>query len=159
MRISPINNFNNYNRNVSFGMFAKEDSEYTEAAVRGGLASGYLDKEDQQDYFETIKDDENFIVYKDKETGKVRGRFSDEFVKNNANDRQITGIIAGLERRHNLDDLSVFKNTDWVVERLWDIKKVLQGVNLVEEQLKYQQIGEPINYGRSFEEILDGYAK
>lgn len=163
MRVSPVNN--NYGQNkVNFGRFAKGD-ENARNVVRETLTAD--DKDTQllyNSWFKRIEDDENFIAYTDKKSGKVKGKFDNEFVKENAKDnstyahRFITSGIEGLKRRGNLDDLSIMKNLRMIANHLSDFQEALKGVNLADSCRSKNPYGDARDEERVREDFLNNLA-
>ena len=116
MRIfSVLQNYNKAN-NVSFGWFVDDnarDAVYDAVKVEG------TDPDTQRIYTSWAKSIEKcdfFEVYTDKESGKVKGRFDKEFVKENTKDdatyahRYISTSLKIVNMLKVLDDLRVFRN-------------------------------------------------
>lgn len=134
--IAPQGLYYSQKNNINFGKFADDNAR---EVVRKALhTEDPAMKPVYDSWFKRIEDDENFIAYTDEESGKVKGRFDDEFVKNNSDtsvysQRAITNTIARLKKRGNLDDLSVFKNLNAIVIRISDFPDLLKGVNLTDK--------------------------
>ena len=116
MRIFSVpQNYNKAN-NVSFGWFVDDnarDAVYDAVKVEG------TDPDTQRIYTSWAKSIEKcdfFEVYTDKESGKVKGRFDKEFVKENTKDdatyahRYISTSLKIVTMLKVLDDLRVFRN-------------------------------------------------
>ena len=116
MRIFSVpQNYNKAN-NVSFGWFVDDnamDAVYDAVKVEG------TDPDTQRIYTSWAKSIEKcdfFEVYTDKESGKVKGRFDKEFVKENTKDdatyahRYISTSLKIVNMLKVLDDLRVFRN-------------------------------------------------
>ena len=116
MRIFSVpQNYNKAN-NVSFGWFVDDnarDAVYDAVKVEG------TDPDTQRIYTSLAKSIEKcdfFEVYTDKESGKVKGRFDKEFVKENTKDdatyahRYISTSLKIVNMLKVLDDLRVFRN-------------------------------------------------
>lgn len=161
MRVSPINNYNQ-NSIIAFGKFADENAR---RVVKKTLTTNDSVMQPVYDsWFKRIEDDENFIAYTDKKSGKVKGKFDDEFVKENAKDndtyahRFITNSIEGLKRRGNLNDMSSFRNLKMIANHLSDFQEALKGINLADQCRSSKPFGDAREEERQREEFLNNLA-
>ncbi len=125
MRISPINNFNHYsryNRNISFGVYRKDDDN-AKRVTRQTLENSYLDKEDVEYYLETLENEKHFEIFTDSKTGKVKCQTDGEYEKN----EDAAFYINWTKDMHAFDDLSVLTNLKLVVRCIEDCQDVLEG--------------------------------
>ena len=122
MRINNIsqNNFN-YNKvnNVSFGRHVDDNAA---KVVHDAVEDAKTKNPDPvvhsmyDSWVERMEKDKNFLYYTDKESGKVKGRFDKEFVKENTKDdatyahRYISTSLKIVNMLKVLDDLRVFRN-------------------------------------------------
>lgn len=154
MRILSISPNFNQNRNVSFGIFAKGDDN-ARTVVREALTTNdWVMQPAYDSWFKRIEDDENFIVYTDEKTGKVKGEFDEEFVKN----EDIAFYVKTLKRRGTLDDLSVLSNLKVIAERLYDFQKILKGVDLSERWRSKNPHGDAREEEKAREDFLNNLA-
>lgn len=164
MRILGISPNFNQNRNVNFGRFAKGDENARRVVKEALSTDDFIMKPVYDSWFERIEDDENFIAYTDKKSGKVKGKFDDEFVKENTKDnvtyahRFITSGIEGLKRRGNLDDLSILKNLRIIANHLSDFEEALKGINLADSCRSSKPYGDAREEERAREEFLNNLA-
>ncbi len=132
MRIFSVSPNYNQANNVAFGKFADENAR---EKVRKALTKDINDEVMQPVYdswFERIEKCDFFEAYTDNEDNIVKGRFTDEFVKSNADNKQITRRIDFLKRNKILDDLSKFYNAKVVASDIRNLVAILNGVDLSE---------------------------
>ncbi len=128
MRIFSVSPNYNQANNVAFGKFADENAR---KVVQKALKT---DDEDTQlmhnSWFDRIEKCDFFEAYTDKEDNIVKGRFTDEFVRSNADNKQITSRLEDIEIFGILDDLSILRNVRGIANFLRDFINILNGVDL-----------------------------
>ncbi len=160
MRVSPVNNYGQTN-NVAFGRFADENAR---KVVKKALATDdWVMKPVYDSWFKRIEDDENFTAYTDKKSGKVKGKFDDEFVRNNSDasiysQRVIKNGIERLKKFGALDDLSIFGNVEDIANYLWNFQEVLKGVDLSEKWRSKKPHGDARVEEKAKEDFLNNLA-
>ncbi len=155
MRVSPVSNYRK--NNVAFGKFADENARTT---VKKALTTNdRVMKPIYESWFERIEKCDFFEAYTDKKDGIVKGRFTDEFIRNNGDNKRIIRRIDSLKRNHILDDLSNFDNADVIANSIPRFKDIVKGIDLSEKHLlknPYEDAG-PEEQRR--QEMLDNLAK
>jgi len=139
MKISPVSN-NNQNYNVSFGKFADKNAK---KVVRKALTINDTFMQSVYDtYFKRIEECDFFEAYTDKKSGKVKGRFTDEFVKSNADNLVITRRINSIKEYGEMDDLSNTNLTKSIAGDIQDIADIAKGVDLSKKCLSKKPHGD-----------------
>lgn len=154
MKISPVSNQTN---NITFGKFADKNARQV---VKQALSTDdWVMKPVYDSWFKRIEDCDFFEAYTDeKDKNTVKGRFTDEFVKSNAGNRNITRDIDSLKRNGILNDLSIFDNADVVANSIPDFIDMLKGVNLSEKWRSKNPHGDAREEERAKEEFLNNLA-
>ncbi len=125
MRISPINNFNHYsryNRNISFGVYRKDDDN-ARRVTRQTLENSYLDKEDVEYYIETLENEKHFEIFTDEKTAKVKCQTDGEYEKN----EKAASYINSMKDDGIFDDLSELGNIKILVRCMENCQEILDG--------------------------------
>ncbi|MCX4274936.1 MAG: hypothetical protein OSJ27_04030 [Candidatus Gastranaerophilales bacterium] len=141
MRISGISPNFNQNRNVNFGRFADDNAKNV---VREALTAEADESYMQPVYnawFKRIDKDKNFIVYTS-ENDTVKGKFDDEFVRRNSDNKYLMLRIELLKRGGTLEDLSKFNNVKEVASDLEDINDVINGINVADKHRSKDPYGD-----------------
>ncbi len=166
MRILGISLNLGQRNNVNFGRFADENAR---KVVREALTEkdpSYVASM-QPCYdgaFKRIEDCDFFEAYT-AEDETVKGKFDDEFVKQNTADttiykqRAIKGKIERAAKYGLLDDLSKLDNAKELADFLWDIKQLLAGVDLSERWRSENPHGDRSASEARSREMLEGLAK
>ena len=155
MRVSPVNNYNQ-NNNLAFGKFADKN---TKRVVREALTTNDAFMQSMDDFdFKTIEDCDFFEAYTDKKSGKVKGRFTDEFVKSNANNRPIIRAINSLKKYGEMDDLSNINSIGSIASELRAFTDILNGIDPSERCRSSKPFGDARDEERAREEFLNNLA-
>ena len=166
MRILGISLNLGQRNNVNFGRFADENAR---KVVREALTEkdpSYVASM-QPCYdgaFKRIEDCDFFEAYT-AEDETVKGKFDDEFVKQNTADttvykqRAIKGKIEVLEQYGELDDLSKLENAEEVADYIGDIYKLLAGEDLSLRWHSENPHGDRSASEARSREMLEGLAK
>ncbi len=139
MRISGV--FANYSKNnkVNFGRFADDNAR---EVVKKALATDdKVMKPVYNSWFKRIEECDFFEAYTDEEDNNtVKGRFTDEFVSSNADNkqisRQITRKVDFLKRHGVLNDLSTFDNAETMAMEIWDFEELRKGIDVADKRVK-----------------------
>ncbi len=155
MRVSPVSNYRK--NNVAFGKFADENARTT---VKKALTTNdRVMKPIYESWFERIEKCDFFEAYTDKKDGTVKGRFTDEFIKNNGDDRNIRRDIESLKRNHILDDLSNFDNADVIANSIPDFENMVKGIDLSKKWRSKNPYEDARAEEQRKQEMLDNLAK
>lgn len=155
MRVSPINSYNQTNA-LAFGRFADKNAR---KVVREALRINDKFMQSVYDsYFKEIENCDFFEAYTDKATGKVKGRFTDEFVKSNANNRIITRRIASLKEYGEMDDLSNTNLAKSIAGELQDLEDIIKGEDLSLRARSSRPHGDAREEERAREDFLNNLA-
>lgn len=132
MRISGISPNFNQNRNVNFGRFAKGDDNARDV-VRETLTAKPDESYMQPAYnawFKRIENDKNFIAYTSK-SGTVKGKFDDEFVRRNKDNKYLMLRINMLKKQGHLEEnINELKRLETIASDLKDINDVVNGISV-----------------------------
>ena len=131
MRILSISPNFNQNRNVNFGWFRDDNARRVVKEALTTKAPDYFqfcsdtcfERVESCDYFEAYTSDD----------GTVKGKFDDEFVRRNSDNKYLMLRIELLKRGGTLEDLSKFNNVKEVASDLEDINDVLDGINVADK--------------------------
>lgn len=155
MRVSPVSNYRK--NNVAFGKFADENARTT---VKKALTTNdRVMKPTYDSWFGIIEKCDFFEAYTDKKDGIVKGRFTDEFIKNNGDDRNIRRDIESLKRNHILDDLSNFDNADVIANSIPDFENMVKGIDLSKKWRSKNPYEDARAEEQRKQEMLDNLAK
>ncbi len=156
MRVSPVINYSKNNK-VNFGRFADDNAR---EVVKKALATDdKVMKPVYNSWFKRIEECDFFEAYTDEEDNNtVKGRFTDEFVKRNANNKNIIRDIDSLKRNGILDDLSKFMNAKVVANNIPDFVDMLKGVDLSKKWLSENPYGDARIAERAREDFLNNLA-
>ena len=157
MRVSPVSNYVQKNK-LSFGRFQDENAK---SVVKKTLTAPLDEKYMQPAYnywFKTIDSDKNFIAYTS-ENGTVKGKFDDEFMKRNSDNRYLMLRIKLLKRGGTLEDLSKFNNVKEVALDLEDINDELNGIDVSEKYRSKDPFGDATEKDYERQARIDNLAK
>lgn len=160
MRVSPVINYSKNNK-VNFGRFADDNAR---EVVRDALTIKDKTKKDEftqsmYDYdFKRIDDCDFFVAYTDKVTGKVKGKFTDKFVKSNANNRPITRAINTLKEYGELEDLSNIRHIASVADEIRAFTDMLNGIDPSEKCRSSNPYGDARDEEQAREDFLNNLA-
>lgn len=127
MRISSVNNYNQTHA-LAFGKFA--DKNARNVIKEALLINDPIMKPIYDSWFKRIEDCDFFEAYTDEETNKVKGRFTDEFIKSHADNKVIIRRIGTFKQYGNMEDLSTTYSAKNVASELSDIEELANGVDL-----------------------------
>ena len=127
MRILSISPNFNQNRNVNFGRFADENARrVVKQALTADPEEDYMQPV-YNGYFKRIEECPYFEAYTS-DSGTVKGRFDDEFVRKNSDDGYLMYLTDSIKEEGHLSNLSVVRNINNIVNCLHLINKALAGI-------------------------------
>ena len=154
MRVSPVSNYRK--NNVAFGKFADENARTT---VKKALTTNdRVMKPTYDSWFGIIEKCDFFEAYTDKKDGIVKGRFTDEFIKNNGEDKDIRREIDFLKKNHVLDDLSTFYHASTISDEIPYFENMVKGIDLSEKLRSKNPYEDARAEEQRKQEMLDGLA-
>ncbi len=162
MRISGV--FANYSKNnkVNFGRFADDNAR---EVVRDALTIKDKAKKDEftqsmyDYYFDTIENCDFFEAYTDKkDENTVKGRFTDEFLKSNADNKRITRRINFLKEYGGIDDLSNINHVKSIASNIRDLVDILNGIDLSLRARSSNPYGDARDEEQAREDFLNNLA-